>query len=142
MNVEDAAKLAALADEHVTATQARRVIAEFLHNVGRCPVCDDKGEIEYGPHATVMVPDARHPGELIEQPAIPGTTLRCPRCGGFDNGSPRGDPETKAWHCMHGEADLTCRRGEGVDGHGACEYRLVLPDVLPAGRATESPESS
>jgi hypothetical protein len=137
MKRDTAERLAATQVEGLTVDDARKVIAVFLRELARCPVCDGSGSFVFGRDVVVETTEDDGRRGRAEQYVAAGTAGSCPCCGSRDpEASGKGDPEWVAWHCVQGERDETCRRDskeheERRNGHAACGWRVLLPADTP-----------
>lgn len=140
MNRDHAERIAATSVEALSVDSARTVIAKFVTELARCPVCDGSGRFTLVRDIELpFVDNLGRPVAEANRIVRAGAEVPCPRCGSMDNGdSGKGDPEHVAWHCTVGDGDDDCRRARRRDGsvaeqHERCGYRLVLELPNPAG---------
>ncbi len=134
MKRDIAERLASTVVDGVAFADAQQIIATFLTQLARCPVCDGSGTFAFGRDVTMTVSD-RHLGKNMSGQVTAGTMGLCPRCGSDDeNASGKGDPDYVAWHCYHGDRDSECRfsreesgHKERRNGHSKCGWRIFLP---------------
>lgn len=118
-----AVDVAELSLEHV-----HTIIATYLTEVARCPVCDGAGAITAGRDIHVHLAD-RGGAAASESTYVPaGTSMSCPRCGGDQPDASAHDPEHVGWYCS-GVDYRACRAGRPGDekDHSACGWRIMLP---------------
>lgn len=140
MKRDIAERIAATSVEDFTVEKVRTVIAAFLSELARCPLCNGDQTFTFPRDVWIdTVDNYGRPlggtGRYIKA----GTVASCPLCGD-DRDYPRvnGDPEHVAWHCELGESDRQCLSDKDADKserrevHAKCGWRIMLPHASDA----------